>query len=122
MAFEEVEKGPEEIGRYWKPEKVGDAIEGNIYDFVDGDFGKQIDLYRGMTEDGEYDLCQLPAHSDLKRAYVNLEVGDYIRVEVKEIKEPTGKSKYGKMIYRILKDNDRALDFGAESSDYYADE
>ena len=117
MAFKEVEKGPEEVGRYWKPEKVGDCIEGNIYEFVDGDYGKQIDLYMGMTEDDEYKLCQLPAHADLKRAYVNLEVGDYIKVEVAEIKEPTGKSQYGKMIYKILKDEDRALSF--DEDDYY---
>ena len=122
MAFKEVEKGPEEIGRYWKPEKVGDSIEGNVYKFVDGDFGKQIDLYRGVLEDGEYDLCQLPAHADLKRVYVNLNIGDYIRVEVKEIKEPTGKSKYGKMIYKVLKDEDKAVTFpDDEDNDYYAE-
>ena len=119
MAFEEVEKGPEEIGRYWKPEKVGDSIEGNIYKFVDGDYGKQIDLYRGMTEDEEYDLCQLPAHADLKRAYANLERGDYIKVEVVEVKKPTGKAKYGKIIYKILKDPDRALDFGNDDEEFY---
>ncbi|WP_296885098.1 hypothetical protein [uncultured Methanobrevibacter sp.] len=120
MAFKEVEKGPEEIGRYWKPEKVGDAIEGNVYAFVDGDYGKQIDLYRGVLEDGEYNLCQLPAHADLKRTYVNLNRGDYIRVEVTEIKEPQGKSQYGKMIYKVLKDEDKAVEF--PDDDYYADE
>ncbi|MBR0059348.1 MAG: hypothetical protein IJP99_08475 [Methanobrevibacter sp.] len=118
MAWKEVEKGPEEIGRYWKPEKKGDCIEGNIYKFVDGDYGKQIDLYRGMTEDGEYDLCQLPAHADLKRTYRDLEVGDYIRVEVVEVKEPQGKAKYGKIIYKVLKDEDKALSFD-EDDEYY---
>ena len=123
MAFKEVEKGPEEVGRYWKPEKKGDSIEGNIYAFVDGEYGKQIDLYRGTDEDGNYDLCQLPAHADLKRTYVNLEVGDYIRVEVAEVKEPTGKSQYGKIIYKVLKDEDRAVVFpNAEGEDYYAEE
>ena len=122
MAFKEVEKGPEEVGRYWKPEKKGDSIEGNIYAFVDGEYGKQIDLYRGMTEDDEYDLCQLPAHADLKRTYVNLEVGDFIRVEVAEVKERTDRkgNKYSVLIYKVLKDEDRALSFD-EDDDFYAE-
>ena len=54
MAFEEVEKGPEQYGRYWNPEEVGDAVEGNIYKFVTDDYGnKRIDLYLGQDEDDE---------------------------------------------------------------------
>ena len=121
MALVEVEKGPSE-DKYWKPEEKGDYVEGYLYKFEKGDYGKQIVLYKGYDEDsGEYITQTLPAHADLKRTYVNLEVGDYIRVEVVEVKEPTGKSQYGKIIYKVLKDEDRAVEFPSEEDDddYY---
>lgn len=122
MAFKEVEKGPEEVGRYWNPEEVGDAIEGNIYKFVIDDFGnKRIDLYLGEDEDEEPIMCMLPAHADLKRVYVNLNRGDYIRVELTKLIEPRGKSKYPKRIYKVLVDEDRKVEWPEEDSDddYY---
>ena len=122
MAFKEVEKGPEEFGRYWNPEEVGDIIEGNIYNFVTDDYGnKRIDLYRGEDEDGEPVMCMLPAHADLKRVYVNLERGDYIRVELIKLIEPKGKSQYPKRIYKVMVDDDRKVEWPEEDSDddYY---
>jgi len=119
MAFRKVEKGPEEIGAFWKPEQVGDAVEGNIYKFKESMFnGKkqvQIELY---LENGETTL--LPSHADLKRTYVNLKVGDYIRVEVIDKIEPTGKSKWPKFIYEVLVDDDRFVEWEDDDDDYYA--
>ena len=120
MAFEEIEKGPEEHGRYWNPEEIGDQIEGNIYNFVTDDYGnKRIDLYLGEDEEGEAIMCMLPAHADLKRYYVNLERGDMIQVTLVKLIEPKGKSQYPKRIYKVLVDAERKVVWPEEDSDDY---
>ena len=120
MAFEEVQKGPEEHGRYWNPEKVGDTIEGNIYDFVKDNFGNmRIDLYLGENDMGESMMTMLPAHADLKRFYVNLERGDYIRVKLVKLIPPKKDDGYPKRIYKILVDPDKKVGWPEENdSDY----
>ena len=134
MAFEEVEKGPEEIGRYWNPEEVGEEITGHIYKFVNDEYGnKRIDLYLGEDEDGEAKITMLPAHADLKRFYVNLERGDYINVKVVKVIPPKKEGGYSRKIYKLLKDPENKVvwpdDDDDESNyevetvtdDYYAD-
>ena len=117
MAFREVEKGPEEYGRYWNPDKVGDMIEGNIYKFKKDDYNNtRIDLYLGQDEDDEAILSMLPAHADLKRHYVNLERGDYIRVELIELIPPKKEGGYPKRIYKVLVDDDRKVEWPEEDS------
>ena len=119
MAFEEVEKGPEEIGRYWNPEEVGAVVEGNIYKFVTDDYGnKRIDLYLGQDEDDEAILTMLPQHADLKRVYVSLERGDYIRVELIKLIPPKKEDGYPKRIYKVLKDPDRKVAWPDDDSNY----
>ena len=124
MAFREVEKTPEEKGipPYWKPEQKGDVIEGNIYEFDESVFnGKpqtRINLYCGEDENGEPIMSLLPAHADLKRAYVNLKVGDYIRVEAVD-KIQTENMNYPKWIYKVLVDDDRFVTWDNTDDDYY---
>lgn len=123
MAWEEVEKGPEELGRYWNPDKVGDKITGHIYKFVKDNYGnKRIDLYLGVDEDNEAILCMLPAHADLKRVYVNLERGDYIRVELIELIPPKKEDGHPKRIYKVIKDPTEKVswpDDDESDDDYY---
>ena len=117
MAFEEVEKGPEEVGRYWNADVVGDVVEGNIYKFVTDDYGnKRIDLYLGQDEDDQARLTMLPPHADLKRVYVNLERGDYIRVELIKLIPPKKEDGYPKRIYKVLKDPERKVEWPEEDS------
>lgn len=119
MAFVEVEKGPEEVGRYWNPEKVGDVIEGNIYKFVKDDYGNtRIDLYRGQDEDDGAILTMLPAHADLKRTYVNLNRGDFIQVKLVELIPPRKENGYPKRIYKVLIDDDRKVEWPDDDSSY----
>ena len=129
MAFKEVEKEPEteRIPPFWKPEQIGDNIEGNIYDFEESTFNGrkqvQINLYCGEDEDGEAIMSLLPAHADLKRTYVNLNVGDYIRVEAVE-KIQTENMNYPKWIYKVLVDDERKVtwdDTSSSNDDYYAE-
>ena len=123
MAFREIEKAPEEKGipPYWKPEQVGDAIEGHIYEFDESVYnGKQqirINLYCGEDEDGEPIMSLLPAHADLKRTYVNLNRGDYIKVEAID-KIQTENMKYPKWIYDVLVDDDRKVEWPEDDSSY----
>lgn len=111
MALKEVEKGPSE-DRYWKPAGVGDYAEGYLYKFEKGDYGKQIVLYKGYNEEeGEYILQTLPAHADIKRAYVNLEMDAFTRVEVSQIEQPKSKTGNPKFIYKVLQDDEDKMDF-----------
>lgn len=124
MAFEEVEKGPEEFGRYWNPEQIGDSIEGHIYKFVIDDYNnKRIDLYLGEDEDKQAILCMLPAHADLKRTYVNLERGDFIHVELVKLIEPKKEGSYAKRIYKVLVDPEEKVIWPDDDGDdeYYED-
>lgn len=124
MALREVEKAPEEKGipPYWKPEQIGDKIEGNIYEFDESLFnGKQqvrINLYCGEDEDGEPIMSLLPAHADLKRTYVNLKVGDFIVVEAVD-KIQTENMNYPKWIYKVLVDDDRFVTWDDSDDDYF---
>lgn len=126
MAFKEVEKAPEEKGipKYFKPEQIGDSIEGNIYEFAESTYNGQkqvrINLYCGTDENDEPLMSLLPAHADLKRTYVNLKVGDYIRVEVVD-KIQTENMNYPKWIYKVLVDEDRFVEWETEDDgdDYY---
>lgn len=119
MAFREVEKGPEEVSRYWNPEKVGDVVEGNIYKFVKDDYGNtRIDLYLGQDEDDEAILTMLPGHADLKRTYVNLNRGDFIQVTLIELIPPRKENGHPKRIYRVLVDDDRKVEWPDDDSSY----
>lgn len=121
MAFREVEKGPQEIGRYWNPEEVGDEITGHIYKFVNDDYGnKRIDLYLGQDDEDEAILCMLPAHADLKRTYVNLERGDFINVKLTKLIPPKKENGYPKRIYKVLVDPDEKVTWpDDDDEDYY---
>ena len=122
MALVKVEKGPAE-DKYWKPEKVGDYAEGYLYGFEDGDYGSQIVLYKGFNESTkEYILQVLPAHSDLKRTYVNLKEDAFTRVEVTDIIEPKSKTGNPKIIYDAYQDLEKTMNFpdkeDKKASDY----
>lgn len=124
MAFKKVEIGPEEIGEYWKPEKKGDEIEGHIFEFYEDEYqGKKqvrINLYLGRDDNDEAIMTLLPAHAHLKRYYVNLQEGDYIKVTVTDKIE---NGKYTKFEYDVLVDPDRKVVWPKENDDeYYAEE
>lgn len=136
MAFKKVEIGPKEVGDYWKPEEKGDMIEGNIYEFAESTFNDKkqvrINLYLGEDENDEAIMTLLPAHAHLKRYYVNLEKGDYIRVTVSEKIEPSGNNQYPIFKYDVEVDPDRKVEWPDDDSsydtevvmddDYYAEE
>ena len=129
MAIRDVEIGPEEVGAFWKPEQVGDKVEGNIYKFVEDSYnGKKqvrINLYLGRDENDEAIMTLLPSHAHLKRYYVNLERGDYIIVTVIDVHQPTdenGNPKgYPRFKYKVQVDDAKKVIWPEEDEDdeYY---
>lgn len=65
----------------------------------------------GEDEDGELITTTLPAHVHLKRFYVNLNEGDYIKVELTKLIPPKEGDKYPKRIYKVLKDVERGVEW-----------
>ena len=111
MALKVIDKGPSE-DKYWTPEKEGDYVEGYLYKFEKGEYGRQIVLYKGYDEEeGEYILQTLPAHSDLKRTYVNLEMDAWTVVKVVQVIKPKSKTGYPKYIYEVLQDDEKKMEF-----------
>lgn len=111
MAFVELEKGgAEQIGEYPRFDEIGDYVEGNISSFYIDDYNnKRIELWKRV--DGEDFYQCLPAHADLKRYYDNLKVGDYIRVELKEVRKAIKEGYNDKKIYKVMVDEDRFVPF-----------
>ena len=56
-------------------EKIGDNIEGNIYEINDGNYGKQIVLDMGDDENGEIVTTTLPSHKQLQNFFQCFFVG-----------------------------------------------
>lgn len=114
MAFEDVE-AEEVIGKYWNPEKVGDNIEGNVFEIVKDQYGNdRIVLDMGDDENGNIMTSQLPGHASLQRFVKNINIGDYIRVELVDIIPAKEEGRYDAKIYKVQKDPDRAQDYEEE--------
>lgn len=112
MAFEDVE---ETMDKYWNPEKIGEDIEGNVYEIVKDQWNNQrIVLDMGDDAEGNLMTTTLPAHAQLQRFIPKLQVGDYIRVELVKLVQPTDEqlaadpSRKPAKIYKVQKDPDRA--------------
>lgn len=112
MAFEDVE---ETMDKYWNPEKIGENIEGNVYEIMKDQWGKQR-IVMDMGDDAEGNLMTtiLPPHAQLLRFIPNLKIGDYIRVELVKLVPPTDEQlaedpdRKPAKIYKVQKDRERA--------------
>lgn len=82
--------------KYWKPNTVGEQIEGTILEFKEGQFGEQIIL---KLEDG--DEVQLPAHKDLQNKQDDLYEKDYIRVTLSGFKKANNPDFNDKPLYKV---------------------
>ena len=56
-------------------------------------------------------ITTIPSHRNLMRYYSNLEIGDYVRITVTDVREPTREGQYAINIYKVEKDDDRFLEF-----------
>jgi len=116
MAWEEIE--PVAAEKYWKPEKIGDEVEGNVFEIVKDDWNNdRIVLDLGDDADGNLITTTLPAHAQLRTFIPKLKIGDYIKVELVKQIEPTPEQlkvqpdRSPTNIYKLMKDPSRAQDY-----------
>jgi len=116
MAWEEVE--PVAADKYWKPENIGDDIEGNVFEIVKDDWNNdRIVLDLGDDAEGKLITTTLPAHAQLKSFIPKIKIGDYIRVELIKQIPPTPEQlekqpdRSPTNIYKMQKDPSRAQDY-----------
>ncbi|MBQ9024798.1 MAG: hypothetical protein IJ104_00815 [Methanobrevibacter sp.] len=126
MAWEEIEP-EEETGytKYPKFEKVGDFVEGNLYEFeTDGYGNKRMVLEVGEDEDGEPLYSYLPSHAHLQRFYKKVAIGDFLRVELVKLIEPDedDDNQYPVRKYKVQVDPDRSVRYEEEDEDDFFDE
>ena len=115
MAWEEVE--PVAADKYWKPEEIGDNIEGNVFEITTDDWNNErIVLDLGDDAEGNLITTTLPAHAQLRSFIPKIKIGDYIRVELikqippteKQLEEQPDRSPTN--IYKMQKDPSRAVE------------
>ena len=115
MAWEEVE--PVAADKYWKPEKIGDDIEGNVFEITKDDWNNdRIVLDLGDDAEGNLITTTLPAHKQLLSFIPKIRIGDYIRVELIKQIPPTEEQlekqpdRSPTNIYKMQKDPSRAVE------------
>lgn len=121
MAWETLE--PEEennFTKYPKFEKVGDNVEGNLYEFYKDSYDRKgMVLEVGEDEEGEPLLQNLPTHAHLQRFYKKVEIGDYLRVELVKIIPPKEDQEYPTKIYKVQVDPNRKVIYEEEDDEEY---
>ena len=112
MAFEDVEETV--VDKLWNPEKIGENIEGNLFEITKDQWGnKRMVLDLGDDEEGNMLTTTLPNHTQLRRFIPNLTIGDYIRVELVKLVEPTPEqlkndpNRKATRIYKVQKDPEK---------------
>ncbi|MBQ2832412.1 hypothetical protein [Methanobrevibacter sp.] len=116
MAWEEVE--PVAADKYWNPEKIGDNIEGNVFEIVKDQWNNdRIVLDLGDDAEGNLITTTLPAHAQLRSFIPKLKIGEYINVEFVDQIPPTEKQLEAQPdrsptnIYAVKKDPARATSY-----------
>lgn len=85
--------------RYWKPQEVGQSIEGVVDAITQGDYGQEVRLVVEVGDNEE--LVKLPAHADLKNKMEDVFEGDYLYVTLSDIKKSNNDKYADKMIYTV---------------------
>lgn len=114
MAFEGVAPDVDMTSRFWKPQTVGDSIEGNICNWEMDKWGNSricLEIEGGFEK-------LLPAHKDLLRYNSKLELGDYIRVTLSQIKKSNDPEYNDQKLYKVQKDPERKVEY-EEEDDYF---
>ena len=114
MAFEDVAPDVDMTSRFWEPQTVGDSIEGNICNWEMDNWGNSricLEIEGGFEK-------LLPAHKDLLRYNSKLELGDYIRVTLSQIKKSNNPDYNDQKLYKVQKDPERKVEY-EEEDDYF---
>ena len=109
--------------KYPKFEKVGDNVEGNLYELYKDSYGRKgMVLEVGEDEEGEPLLQHLPTHAHLQRFYKKVAIGDCLHVELVKIIPPKEDQEYPTRIYKVQVDPDRKVIYEEDDEEYYEEE
>lgn len=112
MAFVDVDPGAVDPGLYWKPNVIGEFVEGNVAEFIQEEYeGRPQEKILLEIKEGEF--TELPSHKHLVKYHKNLKVGDYIRVTVTDVISPTGNMTHPMLKYRVQLDDERFVSYQA---------
>lgn len=106
MAFKELPSTGID-GEYWTPLTIGTEIEGNIIEFREDNYGHD----RIVLELSNEEEITLPSHSDLRQYNNKLNIGDYIRVTLSNIKKSNNPDYADKNIYKVEVDPDQYVEY-----------
>jgi hypothetical protein len=95
-----VERKVEPESNFWKPEKEGEELKGNIKEFIeDGDYGLQAVI---LTEDNKE--ITTPSHKMLQSRLKQLKEGDVIRIVMTGEEPPSVKGRNPTKLYDVFVD------------------
>ena len=97
--------------KFFNPTRIGENIEGNICDNKLDDYGNNILILDvGTDENGKTKTTALPAHQSLMEYYEDLNMGDYIYVELVDIVKRKN-SKHSYKVYTVGVDADKKKEY-----------
>ena len=87
-------------GDYWKPESIGESIEGTVIEFdTSGDYGEQLVL---QLEDER--MITLPSNKDLQNKQKFLYLNEFVKISLDKIVKSNNPRYNDKKIFRIQRD------------------
>lgn len=97
---------------YWNPEEIGETLEGEIVDIYDSiytdDEGNEKNQGKVMLiKDPDNELWETKPHVDLREYIPQLNVGDYVVIELVELKANRNPTGYPKKIYSVGVDDEQ---------------
>ncbi|PWB87886.1 hypothetical protein [Methanobrevibacter thaueri] len=93
--------------KYFNPKRIGENVQGNIINQVEDEYGNTcLVLDVGTDENGDIKTTTLPAHQSLMDYYDQLEMGDYIYVELVDLVERKDR-EYPIKIYAVGIEEDK---------------
>ena len=108
MVVKPLNKRDEDIiaKNYWNPEEIGETLEGKIKDIYDSIYqdeeGNKKNLGKVLLiEDADGENWETKPHVDLREYIPQLEVGDYVIIELVDMIEPRNPGGYPKKIYGV---------------------
>ena len=91
--------------QYWNPKEIGENIEGNLFFWLKDQYGNKVAVFDSVDKDGNTIKTILPSHKNLRRYYNDWNIGDYIRVELVDIKKLS--NQHYMKIYNVQIDDEQ---------------
>lgn len=83
----------------WLPDNIGEFIEGEVIEFRQGQYGKQV-----VIQDAKARIHVTPSHKVLQSRITHWVLGDKVKITYKGQELPKVKGQQGARIYEVLRD------------------